>query len=73
MGVIPRLVTDEENERWISMPEESEIANVIFSMPNSKRDQMDWKLPFEKILWATVGASVVYVLYLTYLPLGPYA
>lgn len=25
MGVIPRLVTDEENERFISMPEESEI------------------------------------------------
>lgn len=60
MGVIPRLVTDEENERLISMPEESEIKNVIFSMPNSKTPRPDgFSASFFNIFWATVGADVV--------------
>lgn len=63
MGVIPRLVTDEENERLISMPEESEIKNVIFSMPNSKTPGPDgFSASFFNIFWATVGADVVDVI-----------
>lgn len=44
MGVIPRLVTDEENERWISMPEESEIKKS--SQCPIQGDLMDFQLPF---------------------------
>ena len=63
MGVIPRLVTDEENERFISIPEEREIKNVIFSMPNSKTPGPDgFSASFFNIFWATVGADVVDVI-----------
>jgi hypothetical protein len=68
MGVI--LVTDEENDRFISMPEESDIKNFIFSMPNSKTPGPDgFSASSFNIFWAGL---MWYMLYRTDLPLGPY-
>ncbi|KAK2634221.1 hypothetical protein Ddye_029013 [Dipteronia dyeriana] len=46
MGVISRLVTDEENERWISMLEESEIKKSSQCIIQKHGDLMDFQLPF---------------------------